>query len=87
MLDLRQVWPQGSGEMSLSSLPRSPLLTPHPLTAETFTEHPATAVMLGCAEVAQDEIPVPLATGSSLPLTDSKPRTTSWQSALVLQAC
>lgn len=34
MLGPRQVWPQGSGEMSLSSLPWSSLLTPHPLTAE-----------------------------------------------------
>ena len=67
------------------------VITPHPSSStsrETSTEHPATGVMLGCAEVAQDEIPVPLATGSSpLPFTDSKPHTAGWQSALVLQAC
>lgn len=68
-------------------LPQSSFLTPHPLTAETSPEHPATGVRLGCAEVAQDEIPASLATGSSLPLSDSKPHTTGWQLALVLQAC
>ena len=86
MLDLRQVWPQGSGEVTIFS---TQVITPHPSSShsrEAFTEHPAAAVMLGCAEVAQDEIPAPRATGSSLPLTDSKPHTTSWQSALVLQA-
>ena len=34
ILGPRQVWLQGSGHMSLSSLPRSSLLTPHPLTAQ-----------------------------------------------------
>ena len=68
-------------------LPQSSFLTPHPVTAETSPEHPATGVMLGWAEAAQEEIPASLATGSSLPLSDSKPHTTGWQLALVLQAC